>query len=532
MKLAVLVVSGPARGPGWSYALERLVGAGADRVEVLPTGSVNAFARDCACERLWIHDLDLLLPFAEVVCAAQQRPHALALKPFSHYTALDLAGTEAVLAGAAWPSQGRELGTAFGKASYLIDRELFLALGGWREGFCDVSQAGFELARRLRTFFPAPEVLEKIRGVSLYRPRAPQEREQILREQDLRRSAGPLADSVCLQRILRREAWRPTVLPHTPRFPTRLPGSLWALTTYFNPQSYLSKRKNYMLFRQALARAGVPLCCVELAFDERPFELAPEDADLLVQRRGGDILWQKERLLNLGVGSLPPDCDKVAWLDCDILLDRPDWADQTRRLLEQYVVVQPFSRCVRLLPEETCCPIEDLPLGSCEHEILHSLAWGVGAHGTACLGNYHRHGHSGYAWAARRDVLERHGLYEGNILGNADLNIAQAMYGGCRFLRSERLSPAARRHLMKWAESFYSSVRASVSAAEGLLFHLWHGCKADRLYDQRLNILIDHDYDPASDIGVGENGTLRWRTDKPGLHAWCRDYFALRREDS
>ena len=160
------------------------------------------------------------------------------------------------------------------------------------------------------------------------------------------------------------------------------------------------------------------------------------------------------------------------------------------------------------------------------------MAWGVERRGLGSLESYHQHGHTGYAWAARRDLLQRHGLYDANILGNGDLNIAQAFFAGCLYLRTDRLRPAASRHLMSWAERIFSSVRGSVASLPGVLYHLWHGDKRDRLYDRRLQVLVEHDYDPAVDIRLAPTGAYAWATDKPGLHAWCRDYFGLRREDA
>src|SRR5262245_42591250 len=80
---------------------------------------------------------------------------------------------------------------------------------------------------------------------------------------------------------------------------------LWAITSYFNPAGYRNRRENYRLFRERLA---VPLVTVEWARDGR-FALGPEDAEVLVQVSGGDVLWQKERLLNVALRHLPDDCD-------------------------------------------------------------------------------------------------------------------------------------------------------------------------------------------------------------------------------
>ena len=93
------------------------------------------------------------------------------------------------------------------------------------------------------------------------------------------------------------------------------------------------------MFRQ---RLKVPLVAVELSFDEK-FQLASGDADILVQVHSPSILWQKERLLNVALKSLPTVCDKVAWLDCDILFENDDWVERASRALDEFALVHLFQ---------------------------------------------------------------------------------------------------------------------------------------------------------------------------------------------
>src|SRR5215475_9351699 len=119
---------------------------------------------------------------------------------------------------------------------------------------------------------------------------------------------------------------------------------LWAVTAYFNPMHYRRKRANYRLFRQ---RLDVPLVAVELAYG-RDFELGDDDADILLRLKGRDVLWQKERLINLALEALPASCCKVAWVDCDVIFEADDWPQRTSALLDRFSLVQPFSRLYRM----------------------------------------------------------------------------------------------------------------------------------------------------------------------------------------
>lgn len=64
------------------------------------------------------------------------------------------------------------------------------------------------------------------------------------------------------------------------------------------------------------------------------------DCNTLVFDKGA-MVWQKERLLNLGTRSV--DSGKVMFLDADCIFEEPDWYDRVVHSLEQYDVVQCFN---------------------------------------------------------------------------------------------------------------------------------------------------------------------------------------------
>lgn len=405
-----------------------------------------------------------------------------------------------------------------------------MALGGLSEAFVGAADEGFELVRRLRKLLGDVGRAEH-RALELWAPRLDIDKAA---RADNKRLKDRLVDAIeadidaylanrfessiavdrnALARLsrdrARRAAFRATNPTPPPVVACSLPGSIWGVTALFNPAGYISKLDNFHLFRERLAADGLPLLAVELAFGDAPFQLGDRDADRVVRLRGADALWQKERLLNVAIASLPGECDKVVWLDADVLFERKDWVPRTAELLEDHVVVQPFSRSIRLLAGERSTDIESFTVGSGEHEVLHSMAYGVASKGYSCLSRYLEHGHCGYAWAARREVIQRHGLYDANVLGNGDLNIAHAMFGGARYLKTERLSDKARAHMSAWADAFYREVRGSVGYLDGTVFHLFHGMKANRRYLDRLHVLVEHDYDPARDLGCFAEWCLR-----------------------
>lgn len=313
--------------------------------------------------------------------------------------------------------------------------------------------------------------------------------------------------------------------------------SLWAVCCYFNPCRYARRRLNYGTFREHL---GVPLLTIELSHDGE-FELREDDADRMLRRRSPHVLWQKERLLNLAIASLPKSCDKVAWLDADVILDRDDWPEETMRLLDDHALVQLFSHFVDL-PRDAVDPPSDVgPTGrgfallyaQGEHEVeLFDAMWGSDVCRTSEGVSMRRRLSSGFAWAGRRELLEKHGLYDACILGSGDRAIACAAYGRAstaklNFLRSE----PQRRHFLAWTEPFGASIAGRVTYLEGMVRHLWHGELRDRHYRERWRELASYGFDPHTDIALDDEGCWRWSSDKPAMHSYVRRYFERRQED-
>lgn len=340
---------------------------------------------------------------------------------------------------------------------------------------------------------------------------------------------------------------------------------LWVVTAYFNPAHYQARRALYHTFAETLQRSGLHLLTVECAFGDDPFELPPGPE--MIHVRGRDIMWQRERLLNIGIGRLPAAVKKVAWLDCELLFSNPDWALETARQLDQFPVVQPFERVIWLAPGKVSAADGD--------RFWPSFGYVRRRNPDATGMEWETHGHTGFGWAYHRELLDRHGLYDANIGGSGDHLMAHAMVGdfdaGCmqymfsadvargltrpsrgrhiwsRFSRPVRrllhgqaqrgapefqiINEAARSHFLAWARPFYTDVQGKVGYTPGVALHLWHGSLARREYVERRALLNMQAFDPARDIRLGESDCWEWASDKPLLHAWLRGHFERRQED-
>ena len=323
-----------------------------------------------------------------------------------------------------------------------------------------------------------------------------------------------------------------SALSHMGRRPqdTGTAGDLWAITAYFNPLRFRRRLANYRIFRE---RLNVPLVTVELAFGGQ-FDLRDEDADIFVRLRDGDILWQKERLLNVALQSLPQSCAKVAWLDCDVIFGAPDWAGEASRLLDRSAIVHLFSRANYLssgwTPRTNFTDEVEMVRPSCTFSIAS------GAPVAACIGhlNETRDGTSanGLGWAARREILDKHGLFDGCIVGGGDRAIVCAAHRCFDELMARHyMNDRQRDYYMAWAEPYAGAVRGEIGFLDGEIFHLWHGDMRERRSRGRHAGLRPFAFDPFSDIAIGADGCWRWKSEKPDMHDYVRDYFSARRED-
>jgi len=300
---------------------------------------------------------------------------------------------------------------------------------------------------------------------------------------------------------------------------------LVALTTYFNPCRYVSRRRNYEVFMRGMRASGVTCITVECAFGDAPFEL-PASVDVL-QLRSFTLLWQKERLLNLAASWLPGSCRYVAWLDCDIVFDNKDWAKELLTVLQQYPVAQVWESCLRLQ--------QDGSAGVTSDRVSSFAAVMQTQPASLHAGRYDTHGHTGYGWAMQRSLFDTVGLYEAAISGSADHFMAHAIYGDYNFCIQNALKhdQAQIAHLQAWGQRFYQQVQGRLGVVKGEIRHLWHGDAQHRRYFLRMHEITDLGFNPWTDLSVHAGQALEWHADmhKPGLRQYFVDYFLSRHED-
>ena len=329
----------------------------------------------------------------------------------------------------------------------------------------------------------------------------------------------------------------------------------WAITSYYNLAGWRSRPRNYRLFRESLS---LPLLTVEWHPDG-VYDLGPADADWLVQVKGGDLMWQKERLLDLALDHLPSSVKYVAWLDAEVLFCDPRWQERTRDALERHVLVQPFDRAIfldedvtsRLGTHEICSRdvlrvtglksrrslmamvgevgdrIADLDL-ECRAASFHVYEPGVNT--------YLDRPAYGFAWAAKVDVLRAFRIYDRCVLGGGDHLFGYGVLGlGERLLESNRslgwdFYGNCRSYRM-WMDRAADACSGRLGVCEGTLLHLFHGHLEQRQFKSRIDGLAPFGLDLDRDIVAGHGRPWSWSRRKDELNRYFLSYIRGRRED-
>jgi hypothetical protein len=303
------------------------------------------------------------------------------------------------------------------------------------------------------------------------------------------------------------------------------------VTCFFNAQNYASRLENYALFAARLKKQGITFFTIEAVFPGQSSALKSYPNVMTVACEA--VLWQKESLLNALIRGLDKKFRGIIWCDADVYFENKDWFRITSRLLDRYPVVQPFEEAVRL------------PRGARrytrrgENFVSFSEVYKESPQ-VLLKGDFARHGHTGFAWAARREVIAEHGLYDAMIAGSGDHVMAHAFAGDFDSPCIHRIlanNPKHIAHFQQWARLIYPSVKGRIGSVPGRLLHLWHGETENRRYVDRNRELAGFGFDPGKHLERDEQGLWRWRRKRfrfarrNRLGDWAVRYFASRRED-
>lgn len=328
----------------------------------------------------------------------------------------------------------------------------------------------------------------------------------------------------------------------------------WAITAYFNPARWATRLANYRLFRQAL---NIPLITVEWSPDGS-FQLKKDDADLLVQVQGGDLMWQKERLLHQAFNLLPQNAKYVAWLDCDLIFADEGWVDEAREALDHALVVQPYRDVIYLDNPASHllgsgASISFLFANRADLPVRHSFASlyeKYSAHIEAidldtrfkrenpfeCYSVMQRPAY-GHAWAGRVEEFRRVGLFDRCVLGGGDLFFCYGVIGKSHSLISNHLEIGwdyytGGEGYRRWSENASRYCGGKLTSTSNTLLHLFHGTLGNRQYKSRIDGLKPFQLDLDNDIKALEGQPWSWARERKKLNEYFMRYMKNRNEDA
>ena len=319
------------------------------------------------------------------------------------------------------------------------------------------------------------------------------------------------------------------------------------VTCFFNPTGSRRRVENFKQFRRALDACGLPVLTVELAFGNDPFMLDREAGELL-QLRSDSPMWQKERLLNIGIGRmLERGYRKIVWLDADVVFEEPrHWPWFVAAELEDVPLCQVF-RTVQIERKPGRKPVPGLSAVRFYREVG---AWFDQNPRDPSLRRLlgMLNGYSGFGWAATADLLQHVPLYDRAIVGGGDKLIFAAAcprkakwlnevirtmgtnLAPCETCGHVNEAPAYLNDYLAWAEQWDRAVQGRMTCADLTVRSLYHGEHQNRFYRLRREILLRYAYDPAADLIKNEQGCWKWNSYKPGMHLKVHGYFFARRD--
>jgi hypothetical protein len=83
-----------------------------------------------------------------------------------------------------------------------------------------------------------------------------------------------------------------------------------------------------------------------------------------------------------------------------------------------------------------------------------------------------------------------------------------------------------------WANLASNAINGKLGFAYGTIEHPFHGRKADRSYESRWDMFLDHGFDPLVDLKRNTYGVLEFSRAKPDLERTFDRYLRSREEDA
>ncbi len=295
------------------------------------------------------------------------------------------------------------------------------------------------------------------------------------------------------------------------------------IACYFNPQNNPYRLTAFNTFYESIKHLNHRIVECVIGDAEPQLPVTPSIARIHTK----DLLWHKEALLNGIIKTLPTKFKYVFWLDTDVLFTNKDWLIQGVEELKYNNIIQPFEYCVHLNEGETKpgFNVVEEKLFASEPTKRHPNLWrsfcaNYKTNDLSCDNNYDKHGHVGFAWGAKRSVLDTLPLYDKGLIGGADHIIAHASAGHIGHSCIKKSFTDDLEAVNDWSEDFEKLINGKISYVVGDLYHLWHGDIAKRQYLKRVQ-----EFTPKAKQITKKDKNGLYIADEIGDDKYMREYF-------
>jgi len=267
---------------------------------------------------------------------------------------------------------------------------------------------------------------------------------------------------------------------------------LWLVVAYDNPGADPDRRTRFLDALTPILPAAGGLMVVEAVYSGA--DPLPDLGCRQLRVPCDEVLWQQERLLNLGFAEVPPGAEFIAWVSPGASLDDPAWMRRAvERLLAGTRVVQLFDQVEPAAPGPAACP--------------HCQPAGA------------------FGWATHAGRLREHGLYDRSLTGDNAILIAHAFAGqpisGCVTRRLGH-GTLAHRDYQAWAALVPGD---RMAALPGSVVRVPAEVRRNRVHNEGRLVARRSRFDPAVDLELNSDGAWRFRAGRPDLVEWAASYF-------
>ena len=297
---------------------------------------------------------------------------------------------------------------------------------------------------------------------------------------------------------------------------------------YWNHFKRASLFKNFNVCYSNLLKYKCHIVPVEISTNDT-FDLNMPGT---VKFRTDQLLWQKERVINYVCERLPQTYKYIVFCDSDILFTDDEWVEKAKNKLEdkQDLMLQLFSS-VYYLPRN-----HYKYHGYCvftNPSISYQIVKSGGKQGYINTFNSpeYLYGNPGMVWMCKRETLLNNPLYDKCVVGGGDtVNIISWLN-----LQNDKNIPIGKKILDDIQPFLKETLKLNKSNIEfdyidQPIFHLNHGNKVNRKYNDRQKIISEFNLNPEQDLYI-EQGLYRYRGENKEFLLSIKNFFKERNED-